>query len=92
MLLPGLPASAAHERAEQWRRGFSELGRTRDDLPGALSLSIGVALFPAHGANPESLLRVADQALYKAKTGGRNRVVIHAPVDAAMQAPQPAAG
>lgn len=90
MLLPGLPESAAHERAEQWRQGFSDLGQARDDLPGILSLSIGVALFPAHGACPETLLRVADQALYKAKTSGRNRVVIHDP--AAVTAPQPAAG
>ncbi|RTL35466.1 MAG: sensor domain-containing diguanylate cyclase [Rhodocyclaceae bacterium] len=94
MLLPGLPESAAHERAEQWRQGFSDLGQARDDLPGPLSLSIGVALFPAHGADPETLLRVADQALYKAKTGGRNRVVIHAPTESAtaMPAPQPVAG
>lgn len=93
MLLPGLPESAAHERAEQWRRGFSELGQVRGDLPGTLSLSIGVALFPTHGATPETLLRVADQALYKAKTGGRNRVVIHDPTEAAaaMPAPQPTA-
>ena len=94
MLLPGLPESAAHERAEQWRQGFSDLGQARDDLPGPLSLSIGVALFPAHGADPETLLRVADQALYKAKTGGRNRVVVHARTESAtaMPAPQPVAG
>lgn len=92
ILLPGLPESAAHERAEQWRQRFASLGQSRDDLPCALSLSIGVALFPAHGTSQDTLFRVADQALYKAKTGGRNRVVIHDPAEAATPAPQPAAG
>jgi diguanylate cyclase (GGDEF)-like protein len=94
MLLPGLPQSAAHERAEQWRQRFANLGQHRDDLPDTLSLSIGVALFPTHGVSQDSLLRAADQALYKAKSSGRNRVVIHDPAETATAtpAPQPAAG
>jgi len=34
--------------------------------------SVGVALGPADGANPERLLKSADLALYKAKAAGRN--------------------
>jgi diguanylate cyclase (GGDEF)-like protein/PAS domain S-box-containing protein len=36
------------------------------------TVSIGVALAPADGTNPERLLKSADLALYKAKTAGRN--------------------
>ena len=37
-----------------------------------LTLSIGVAVFPQHGASPGVLLRHADRALYNAKDGGRD--------------------
>jgi diguanylate cyclase (GGDEF)-like protein/PAS domain S-box-containing protein len=36
------------------------------------TVSVGVALAPADGTNPERLLKSADLALYKAKTAGRN--------------------
>ncbi len=35
-------------------------------------LSVGVALFPAHGESPELLLKNAELAMYRAKEGGRN--------------------
>ena len=38
------------------------------------TVSVGVALAPADGANPERLLKSADLALYKAKADGRNCV------------------
>ncbi len=39
-----------------------------------ITLSIGVALFPDHGEDKDTILRAADRALYKAKEAGRNRV------------------
>jgi diguanylate cyclase (GGDEF)-like protein len=38
--------------------------------------SIGIATAPIHAKNWESLLHAADSALRKAKTQGRNRVVV----------------
>lgn len=37
-----------------------------------MGLSIGLALFPAHGDTPEDLLKSADLAMYRAKERGRN--------------------
>jgi diguanylate cyclase (GGDEF)-like protein len=49
--------------------------------------SIGVALAPADGTNPERLLKSADLALYKSKADGRNCVRFFEPaMDAALQA------
>lgn len=39
-----------------------------------VSVSIGVAAYPAHGTTPETLLDVADKAMYRAKSLGRDRV------------------
>jgi diguanylate cyclase (GGDEF)-like protein len=48
----------------------------RESQPsGTLTVSIGVAEFPADSADPEALLKKADEALYRAKDEGRNKVV-----------------
>jgi len=38
-----------------------------------VTASVGIALYPSDGSDPEELLRHADQAMYAAKNGGRNR-------------------
>lgn len=43
---------------------------------GRLSCSIGVSMFPDFADGPESLVKSADEALYHAKQGGRNRWVV----------------
>ena len=51
------------------------------------TVSIGVALAPADGSNPERLLKSADLALYKAKADGRNCIRFFlAEMDAELQA------
>ena len=42
-----------------------------------MTLSGGVACFPADGADPEILLSRSDQALYQAKTRGKNRIITY---------------
>ncbi|MFN7684987.1 MAG: diguanylate cyclase [Oligoflexia bacterium] len=41
---------------------------------GLVSVSVGVASFPDHGATPEAVLKAADEAVYASKKAGRNRV------------------
>ena len=49
--------------------------------------SLGVALAPADGTDPERLLKSADLALYKSKADGRNCIQFFTPeMDAALQA------
>ena len=51
------------------------------------TVSVGVALAPADGTNPELLLKSADLALYKAKADGRNCIRFFLPeMDAELQA------
>jgi diguanylate cyclase (GGDEF)-like protein len=58
--------------AERIRR---QVERSRWDGEG-VTVSIGVASFPEHGGELESLVKAADDALYAAKAQGRNRVVV----------------
>src|SRR6266850_2419614 len=55
---------------------------------GHLTLSIGVAEYPDGGDTPEELIATADGAMYKAKSGGRNRVVVGGAVEHPEQPPQ----
>jgi diguanylate cyclase (GGDEF)-like protein len=41
-----------------------------------VTLSIGIAVYPAHGENWEEVVRKADNALYQSKHEGRNRVTV----------------
>jgi diguanylate cyclase (GGDEF)-like protein len=41
-----------------------------------VTVSIGVASFPEHGDDIETLIKAADDALFLAKRGGKNRVVV----------------
>ena len=42
-----------------------------------ISCSIGISFFGRHGEDYDTLFACADEALYKAKEGGRNRYVIY---------------
>ncbi|WP_151702336.1 diguanylate cyclase [Nitrincola alkalilacustris] len=53
------------------------------------SVSIGIALYPDHGQDAETLLRHADLAMYEAKQNGRNRYCLFSATDALETAPAP---
>lgn len=77
-LLVLLPADAivAKEVAEELRQRYAGSPLAAGAEPIQATLSIGVATFADHGVTVDSLIEAADQALYRAKRAGRNRVEI----------------
>jgi diguanylate cyclase (GGDEF)-like protein/PAS domain S-box-containing protein len=74
LVLPGVPAERAVERAEQLRAETAAACVECDGSPVAVTASFGVADFPRHGPTGDDLIAAADEALYAAKTEGRDRV------------------
>jgi diguanylate cyclase (GGDEF)-like protein len=67
----------AQRRAEELRQATAALEIVlRGQRLGPITVSIGIATFPAHGATPQTLITAADQALYAAKRDGRDRVML----------------
>ena len=60
--------------AEKLRRMMAEWNFP--GVPRAVTISAGVAVFPAHGKTRNDIMQSADSALYVAKQGGRNRVCL----------------
>ena len=75
LLLPETDKAGAIQLAHRLRRGVEEF--PYQELVGkqlAVTASVGVATVTQKSRQPESLLKVADRALYRAKNGGRNMV------------------
>ncbi|UCF19396.1 MAG: diguanylate cyclase [Gemmatimonadota bacterium] len=92
VMLPETSASAAAESAERIRRHIAERQPGAFDKAMAITVSIGVAAFPENGADPEEVLRQADNAMYRGKRAGRDRVVVareSSPSDAATESDSP---
>jgi diguanylate cyclase (GGDEF)-like protein len=76
ILLPGTDRNGAVTVAEELRAGMSGLDLKRGDDKLPLTASFGVAEIHAQCATLDTLLSLADQALYEAKESGRNRVCL----------------
>jgi diguanylate cyclase (GGDEF)-like protein len=74
ILLRNANPQTAYHRAENIRATVEASDFYYHDQSIDLSISIGVATYPYHGAEIDSVIRAADTALYDAKAAGRNRV------------------
>ncbi|MEO8570162.1 MAG: GGDEF domain-containing protein [Chloroflexota bacterium] len=75
VLLPGVDAGVAAIIAERIRqRTETTIIALAPRLTDHITVSIGISHAPEQGLDRVTLLRVADEALYRAKEGGRNRV------------------
>jgi diguanylate cyclase (GGDEF)-like protein len=88
VILPGADAKTAAHRAEVLRGSVEGIvvRYLEKDLP-RITVSIGVAAYPGGGDNAQTVLKAADQALYRAKEKGRNRVELSGADAAASDAP-----
>jgi diguanylate cyclase (GGDEF)-like protein/PAS domain S-box-containing protein len=75
-ILPKAKGETAHLIAEKWRKNFHESTMLLEHGGVKVSISCGIATFPRHGEIGVELIAHADQALYQAKTAGRNRSVV----------------
>jgi diguanylate cyclase (GGDEF)-like protein len=83
-ILPETNEQGAVAVAEKLRAALSA-PYPLDKADAHVGVSVGVSLFPEHGADPEELQRAADAALYAAKREGKDRVKVAS--DAARPAP-----
>lgn len=78
VILPYLERSIAGRMAEQVRSRIEKLNINADGHKIKLTISIGqVTLTPTEGMIPREIIARADQALYQAKSMGRNCICTH---------------
>lgn len=74
-ILPGASSADAEALAGEIRIAVNQVPIFHENRDlGHLTLSAGIATWPEHCADPDELLVLADNALYRAKETGRNRV------------------
>ncbi|MCD4691053.1 GGDEF domain-containing protein [bacterium] len=78
VVAPGMGLNDAAEMAERMRRSIEGSSVAWGDRSLSITVSIGAASWPvARASTPEELVTYADQAMYAAKSGGRNCVMLH---------------
>jgi diguanylate cyclase (GGDEF)-like protein len=85
VLLPEASVATAAESGERLRAAVGALLVPHGDEGVAFTVSIGAAAVAAEPQGVEAALKAADAALYEAKQGGRNRVVVARPERAAAE-------
>lgn len=80
LILPEAPLDIAAKRAEDIRKRGEKLHLVYQRIVVNITISLGVAIFPEHGADMKAVVKAADAALYQAKERGRNQVVVASPM------------
>jgi len=77
VIMPDAAEAVALRRAEMIRTAVADI-RThfRGQLLGAVTVSVGIAMYPEADKDGRNLVQLADGALYRAKHAGRNQVVL----------------
>jgi diguanylate cyclase (GGDEF)-like protein/PAS domain S-box-containing protein len=78
VVLSNVTENIAFDRAERLRGSVFSNHIIHKNEKISASVSIGIAMFPAHGSSGDILLQKADLALYAAKRMGKNKVLTYA--------------
>lgn len=73
VILPETRAEEAFQTAERLRENIASVSIPHSSGDLHITVSIGVASYPVHAHDRESLIKVADKALYTSKGEGKNR-------------------
>lgn len=72
-ILQNCSLDLAQKRAEDFRREIHDM--IKAPFPPAITVSLGLSVYPKDGTTPSELIDKADKALYKAKQAGKNKIV-----------------
>jgi diguanylate cyclase (GGDEF)-like protein/PAS domain S-box-containing protein len=82
LILAEVDTEGTHKCVESIREAIKHLSlHHRGQTLGTITVSAGIATFPAHGDNSEDLIRAADEALYQAKKAGRDCIFVYEPLE-----------
>lgn len=74
LILRDVKSAGAYELMEELRQRIADRELVYGDARVRVTASFGIAHWPEHGRQAETLFRVADRCLYNGKSAGRNRV------------------
>ena len=84
VLLPDADGKSCALVAERIRQAVMMMvvpSNTEKPLP-QLTVSMGIAIYPDHGATLDEVVQASDKALYESKRTGRNRITLFTPQEA----------
>ena len=77
LVMAQCPENVIRQRAEKLRQDIGKLAiEYNGQHIGAVTLSVGIGIFPDHGKNGMEVILAADRALTQAKRLGRNCIVV----------------
>ena len=77
VLLPETSSSGAVGVAERIRKAVELSPITSHGQSVAATVSIGIAGYPEHGKDLETIMDKADRSMYASKSGGKNRITVY---------------
>jgi two-component system cell cycle response regulator len=79
IFLPETPCEGGKVVAEKIRTAVRDNPFVRDGPPLMITVSVGVSAYPLDGLTAQDILHAADDAMYRAKRAGRDRVEVQTP-------------
>ena len=81
LIVAEVDTGGTYKCVESIREAIKHLSlHNRGQTLGTITVSAGIATYPAHADNSENLIRAADEALYQAKKAGRDCIFVYEPL------------